>query len=42
MDTLVVAMREMEKSESPVAHIHRVLVHEGAKPIVKVDAPDSR
>ena len=42
VDTLVVAMREMEKAENPLAHIHPVLVHEGVTPIAEVDAHDSR
>ena len=42
VDTLVVALREMEQSENPVATIHPVLVHEVAKPVAEVDAHDSR
>lgn len=42
VDTLAAAMREMEKAENPLAHIHLVLVHEGAKPIAEVDAHDNR
>lgn len=42
VDTLVVALRGMEQTESPVAIIHPVLVHEGAKPVAEVDTHDSR
>ena len=42
VDTLVVALRGMEQNENPVAIIHPVLVHEGAKPVAEVDAHDSR
>ena len=42
VDTLVVALRGMEQNESPVAHIHPVLVHEGLTTIAEVDAHDSR
>ncbi|MBU4194112.1 MAG: hypothetical protein KKE79_04780 [Actinobacteria bacterium] len=42
VDTLVVALREVESAESPIRHIHPVLVHEGAKPVAEVDAHDSR
>jgi len=30
VDTLVVALREMEKSESPLAHIHPVIVKDNS------------
>ncbi len=42
VDTLVVALRGMEQTENPVAHIHPVLVHEGVTPTAEVDAHDSR
>ena len=42
VDPLVAALRGMEQTENPVATIHPVLVHEGAKPIAEVDAHDSR
>ena len=42
VDTLASAMREMERPENPVSHIHPVLVHEGVTPIAEVDAHDSR
>ena len=42
VDTLVVALRGMEQTENPVAHIHPVLVHEGLTPIAEIDTHDSR
>lgn len=42
VDTLVVALREMEKAEAPISHIHPVLVHEVVTPIAEVDTHDSR
>ncbi len=42
VDTLVAALREMEKAEAPISHIHPVLVHEGVTPIKEVDSHDSR
>ena len=37
VDTLVVALREMEKKESPMAHIHPVLLRESQLSAVESD-----
>jgi hypothetical protein len=38
VDTLVVALREMEKDESPAAHIHPIIVRENG--LAAVDAEE--
>lgn len=42
MDTLVVALRQVESTESPIRHIHAVLVREEAKPEAEVKTGDNR
>jgi hypothetical protein len=37
VDTLVVALRAMEKADSPMAHIHPVLLRESQLAAVEVD-----
>ena len=37
VDTLLVALREMEKRESPMAHVHPVIVREASLQAVEVD-----
>ena len=37
VDTLVVALREMEKKESPMAHIHPIIVRENGLAAVEAD-----
>ncbi|MCG2819884.1 MAG: hypothetical protein L6433_12945 [Actinomycetia bacterium] len=37
VDSLVVALREMEKSESPAAHVHPIIVRENRLAAVEAD-----
>ena len=37
VDTLVVALREMEKSEAPIGHIHPVIVRDNQLAAVESD-----
>ena len=37
VDTLVVALREMEKAEAPIGHIHPVIVRENQLAAVEAD-----